>query len=401
MNRCVFLVALLLTTVLTNAQIDANSLMGLPMGTTAEILAITPLEEGIVAYSSDEDVLYTYTSSLGWVKANNQNLATENLTQDAETRTYDMNGEDLNFNNGSFGVGTTNPTGIFEGRSDQNVNAFNFIQENNLTGERDVFTIEDQDVGGGGQDESSVLKVLKSANINAGDDGFSLIELVSTGTDPGANKYWISGHAVDEGAPTWGVDITDSDFWSEGGIVLGVTGVDGGTYSSGNFIVEPDGDTGIGTISPDAKLDVEGGSVRFSDYGDNTITGTPTSLVGIESDGDLIEVNSLKASRVFYPPSIAVDASTNGTFTIDLHAQYTAQFGGPTVVSAGAPATVPTYAADELYYYVTFADPLVFDTTSTSGPTEMRIDADGMLTYTVIAQPADFNALINVVFVVK
>jgi len=71
------------------------------------------------------------------------------------------------------------------------------------------------------------------------------------------------------------------------------------------------------------------------------------------------------------------------------------------VGSAGAPAAVPTYAANELYYYVTFADPTVFDTTSTSGPTEMTIDADGMLTYTIIGQPADFNALINVVFVVK
>ena len=331
----------------------------------------------------------------------NSNLATDNLTQDAETRTFDMNGQDLNFSNGSFGVGTTNPAGTFEGRSNQNENAFNFVQENNLTGERDVFTIEDQDVGGGGQDESSVLKVVKSGNINSSDLGFSLIELANTGTDPGDDKFWISGRTTDEGAPLWGVDITDNDFWSEGGIVLGVTGADGGTYSGGNFIVEPDGDTGIGTTTPDARLDVEGGNVRFSDYGDNTVTGTPTSLVGIESDGDLVEVNTVTSSRIFYPPSIAVDASTNGTFTIDLHAQYVTQFGSPTVASAGAPAAVPTYAANELYYYITFADPAVFDTTSTSGPTEMRIDADGMLTYTVIAQPVDFNALINVVFVVK
>jgi hypothetical protein len=153
---------------------------------------------------------------------------------------------------------------------------------------------------------------------------------------------------------------------------------------------------GIGTATPDALLDVEGGTVRFSDYGNNAVTGTATSLVGVEADGDLVEVNSLKASKIFYPPSIAVDASTNGTgFTIDLHAQYTAQYGTPTVGSAGAPAAVPTYGATELYYYVTYADPSVFDTGT------MSIDANGILTYDIIGQPTDYNTLINVVFVVK
>lgn len=38
------------------------------------------------------------------------NLATDNLTQDAETRTYDMNTQNLGFTNGKIGIGTTTPS---------------------------------------------------------------------------------------------------------------------------------------------------------------------------------------------------------------------------------------------------------------------------------------------------
>ena len=54
---------------------------------------------------------------------------------------------------------------------------------------------------------------------------------------------------------------------------------------------------------------------------------------------------------------------------------------------------IPTYAANELYYYVTYADTSVFS--------NMNISATGVLTYTIVGQPSDYNALINVVFVVK
>ena len=39
-----------------------------------------------------------------------KNLATDNLTQDAETRNYNMNSQNLGFTNGRVGVGTTTPT---------------------------------------------------------------------------------------------------------------------------------------------------------------------------------------------------------------------------------------------------------------------------------------------------
>ncbi|MFK8058393.1 MAG: hypothetical protein AB8F78_19870 [Saprospiraceae bacterium] len=67
------------------------------------------------------------------------------------------------------------------------------------------------------------------------------------------------------------------------------------------------GNVGIGTSSPDARLDVEGGRVRFSDYGNNAITGTATSILGVEADGDLVEVSTSSLSENIY--------NTNGTLT--------------------------------------------------------------------------------------
>ena len=134
------------------------------------------------------------------------------------------------------------------------------------------------------------------------------------------------------------------------------------------------------------------GKLDLPSYGSGTFTGTETGLLGVDAAGAVVEVNSLKASKVFYPPSIAIDASVTGTFTVDLYAQYIAQFGSPVVSSAGA---IPTYNANELDYHVTYADPAVFNTAT------MALSAAGVLTYTVDAPPADYNSLINVVFVVK
>ncbi|WP_435654773.1 hypothetical protein, partial [Cellulophaga baltica] len=126
---------------------------------------------------------------------------------------------------------------------------------------------------------------------------------------------------------------------------------------------------------------------------------SPTNETTVQEVIQAIAPITSKAARIFYPPSIAVDVSTNGTFTIDLYDEYIQQYGSPTVGSAGAPGALPTYTRTELYYYVTYADPAVFGNgTAVSG---MSIDANGNLTYQVQNQPTDYNSLINVVFVVK
>ncbi len=111
-----------------------------------------------------------------------------------------------------------------------------------------------------------------------------------------------------------------------------------------------------------------------------------------------------KAGRVFFPPSIAIDASVNvNGETLNLYNEYLLQYSltpppigatpVETAISAGAPPTIPVYLNTELYYYVTYADPSVFDNIS--------IDEFGEMTYDIIGQPTDDNAIINVVFVVK
>jgi hypothetical protein len=71
------------------------------------------------------------------------------------------------------------------------------------------------------------------------------------------------------------------------GHMLTTYGADGTTIG---IAARDDGNLGIGTITPDAKLDVEGGNVRFSDYGSGTVTGTASKYLAVEADGDVIEI---------------------------------------------------------------------------------------------------------------
>ena len=150
--------------------------------------------------------------------------------------------------------------------------------------------------------------------------------------------------------------------------------------------------TSTGWLSTDDQYDDEV-TLRTPVDMDEGGVASPTDETNVEDVIQAIAPITSKAARVFYPPSIAIDASTNGSFSVDLYAQYTAQFATPAAVSTGAPAAVPTYTATDMYYYVTYADPLVF--------ANLSIDGNGVLSYDIIGQPADYNSLINVVFVVK
>ena len=138
-------------------------------------------------------------------------------------------------------------------------------------------------------------------------------------------------------------------------------------------------DQNASEVNITTPVDVDGDAIN-----ETTVEAMIQSIASITS----------KSARIFYPPSIAIDASTTGTGrTVDLYNEYIVQFGTPTAASVGAPATIPTYTRTELYYYVTFADPTVFNNIS--------IAANGVMTYDVIATPATYNSLINVVFVIQ
>ncbi|WP_123803463.1 hypothetical protein [Maribacter sp. 4G9] len=162
------------------------------------------------------------------------------------------------------------------------------------------------------------------------------------------------------------------------------------------------------------QIDIEGGSSATVDLSSLVGTDDQTASevdsdtpVDVDGDGsseatveDVIQAIApitSKAARIFYPPSIAIDASVLvNNVTVDLYQEYLDQYGGSAAnftASAGAPGTVPTYGRTELYYYVTFADPAVLNID--------LIDANGNMQYDVIGTPPDYNSLINVVFVVK
>ncbi|MEE9361343.1 MAG: hypothetical protein V3U92_01955 [Cellulophaga sp.] len=156
----------------------------------------------------------------------------------------------------------------------------------------------------------------------------------------------------------------------------GSTGVTG-TYP--NFTVTSTDNQTASQVNLDTPIDVDG---------DGT---TETTVEDVIQD---IAAITSKSARIFYPPSIEIDASTVGTGTpVNLYTQYTSQYATPAVASTGAPSAIPTYTAAELYYYVTYYDTAVFANVS--------VNAAGLMTYDIIATPTSYNSLINVVFVVK
>lgn len=136
---------------------------------------------------------------------------------------------------------------------------------------------------------------------------------------------------------------------------------------------------------------------------------TPTNENTVAEVIEAIAPITSKAGRVFFPPSIEIDASQISTTdqTIDLYQQYANQYdltSGSTTIngtiinystakSPSAPNYIPIYEANDLYYYITFADTNIFDI--------INLSDTGVLTYRILNIPDSDNTLINVVFVVK
>lgn len=174
---------------------------------------------------------------------------------------------------------------------------------------------------------------------------------------------------------------------------------------------------GINTITPHASsaLDVQSPGnnqgvllPRMTTIQKNAIANPAVGLLVYDTDRKCISQNAgtpasplwvcLMAlethTKTFYMPSVAVDASTVvSNQTLDLYDEYKKQFGNPSAVSTGAPASLPYFpSATDLYYYVTQYDTAVLNITN--------ISVSGVMTYDVI-QAAGYNSFMNVVFVVK
>jgi len=165
---------------------------------------------------------------------------------------------------------------------------------------------------------------------------------------------------------------------------------------AGDVVIEADGDVGIGTTTPSARLNVEGGTVTLGEYGVGTQADTTNVnyILTTNTSGQVKELNTAKNTRWFYPPAVIIDASDLDTAaTLDIYEDYKSQFSTPLVSSDGASGFVPYYQKGELEYYVTYFDNTVLSNIS--------IDADGVMTYDIISVPFDNYTVINVVFVIK
>ena len=110
-------------------------------------------------------------------------------------------------------------------------------------------------------------------------------------------------------------------------------------------------------------------------------------------------------ANFFYMPSILLPLSTtdpaynsgNQTFTINLYAQYAAQFGltQPTSSTKNpAATTLPVYTAAQLDYFITYYDNAVF--------TAVNVTDAGVLTYKLVTTPTvSEKTFMNIVFQVK
>ncbi len=297
------------------------------------------------------------------------------------------------------------------------------LNTNDLTfdgsGTGDVIIKEDGKVGIGNIAPGAQLEVTFDRNA-----AFTVAE-----PDDGVNTFLSPLAGVNENATSWSRSLTaltpniaDGDVaglltfgqgdapGQAGHIYFVDTGADGEEYigfgmrSVGwNFLnITGAGDVGVGTFTPDAKFDVEGGNVRFSDYGEGTYIDTAavadpadaTYALAVDTNGDVVEVNTAKSSKIFYPPALVIDVSSAGdNRTLDLHQEYVARYGTPAIVSSGAPTAIPTYGETELFYYVTDYDTGVFS--------DLEISEEGILTYDVDVVPSNNCAVFNVVFVVK
>ncbi|MEM6966917.1 MAG: hypothetical protein AAF573_19285, partial [Bacteroidota bacterium] len=156
----------------------------------------------------------------------------------------------------------------------------------------------------GVQADGDVVEVAIS-NINTDDQTASEVNITDTGNNFSSTN--VEG-ALAELAATSGDNI-----YTTNGTLTGNRAV-----TQGNFDLNFDANTmvidgsanevGIGTTSPDAKLDVEGGNVRFSDYGAGTVTsGTRTQYLAVDGDGDIIEISPATVEDNIY--------NANGTLT--------------------------------------------------------------------------------------
>lgn len=366
MKKVLFYILITVFVYNINAQIDAGNLLGLPTATDfTEISGIVGPQIGALVYNLDDDEIYRFTST-GWQIFDSDNIYNTDGTLTGN-RTVTMGANSLQFDI-DYPTNSDARTALTLRRSNDNNNEIGIAFRN--SGNAYDAGIVLSGPNGGGTDKTAGSLVF----YTGGNDG-TMTNVSETLNLLDNNQIRFSAYGL--GTPNF-LNNSPARF-------LGV--------ESDGDIVEVD----ASAIGSDDQLDSEVDLDTPIDVDEGGIV-SPTNETTVQEVIQAIAPITSKAGRVFYPPSIQIDASANGTFTVNLYDEYVAQHTGAGIVrsiSGGVSAPdIPIYNADELYYYVTFADPGVFGTISIDGDT-------GEMTYQIVGQPTDFNSLINVVFVVK
>ncbi len=247
------------------------------------------------------------------------------------------------------------------------------------------------------------ILVYNGSNFVPGEDSdnqeIDLIQLVGTELQLSLEDDGVPPATVDL-APILGssdnIYSTDGSLDSSRTIDLNANSLTIDGTGAGDITFEADGDVGIGTTSPSARLDVQGGTVTLGEYGTGAQADTTNVdyILATNSVGEVKELNTAKNTRWFYPPAVVIDASNIVTgASLDLHADYVDQMATPAISSDGSSGFIPFYDQDELEFYITDFDNTILD--------NVTIDADGVMTYDIISIPFDNYTVINVVFVIK
>ena len=340
-----------------NGRVTLDGLSGTD---TRMVVAYSTGELSTQAVPTDAQTLSTTATDLVISGGNSVPLSSlgDNLGNHTATQTLNLDGQWINGDadptegltvdaDGDVGIGTLPGNYLFYASNTTDREPF-AIASGQTTGERDVFSVIDDDNGGGGQDHSSVIKAWKRGSINAGDLGFSLVELVQSTGDPGAGgKYWISGRHAADGAPTWGVDVSSDDIWTTGSLQVGSTGNVNGSYAGGASFVNADGSAvfndGGAAVDFRVEGDAEANLLVVDGSADAIGVGTdaPLSVLDLRSSADVSNTGVGGVLRIGDGTrSIIMDRDElnayNGTAKAGLNLQAD---GGPVLVGVNSPGT--------------------------------------------------------------
>lgn len=249
------------------------------------------------------DILYFNGSVFVPLTLNSSNIPYDNSTSGLTATDAQAAIDELA--SGSSSDNIYNTDGTLD--ANREVSLGNFDLEFNSTGTGDffvsdngtiVFAVEDDHVGIGLNSPTKPLHIFESTGTAASaTNGTIFLEKGNSGGSQSIVFQSKSNAGSDYGYIEYSDDGSGNGSGSENSLLkIGIENDNNGHPGQDDIAILPAGSLGIGTVSPDAFLDVEGGQVRFSNYGSGTYDdSSPIKILGVQADGDIVEVDPSSA----------------------------------------------------------------------------------------------------------